>query len=303
VPGQPQSTWTPGTVLANYRQLSFGAYTFPLTFQESSRILNLALDKRKLQFSTGDYIAPNSAVQGRVITITGALGSGMMGTAGNVLQTDADLENERAALAGLQSGGPQRLFVRSDRFINAVMESFDFAFHQDGGAFRYADCKLNFYAADPRYYSTTVTSATYGPITDSAVHVYPVAHLGNVRAWPTINITGACTAPSIYIAQGAKLVKVTFGTLTMVAGDQLIIQCDPRPEIRNFVAIYTPYGQSGVNAMQYVRISDFVNSLDYAQFFPFVEATQFQSSPQTFGFSNTASGNYTVTITYNNTYL
>lgn len=303
MPGASQSTWVVGAPLNNFRQITYGPYTFPLTFQETNRLVSLALDKRKVQFNTGDYVAPNSAPQGRVIAISGAVGSGMMGTAGNILQSDTDLENERAALAGLQLAGPQRLYVRYDRYINALLETFDFAFHQDGGAFRYADYKLNFYAADPRYYSTISTTTTYGPFTDSALHVNTILHAGNTRSWPTITITGACVAPSIYIAQGTKMIKVTFGLLTMVAGDQLVIQCDPRPEFRNIVAQLTPYGQSTVNAMQYVRISDFFNTLDYAQFFPFIESAQFSAGTQTFGVSNTASGNYTVAVVYQDTWL
>ena len=304
MPGLPQSTWTPGATLANYRELSFGPYTFPLSFQESSRVISLALDKRKIQFGMGDYVEPNSMPQGRVITIVGTVGSGMVGTAGNVLATDVDLENERAALAGMQILGLQKLFVRYDRYILAFLETFEFSFQQDGGAFRYADYKLTFYAPDPRYYSVNATTATIGPITDAAAHNSTIAHVGNVRAFPTFVFTGVCTAPAIQIAQGAAYISVKFSALTMVAGDKLSIATDPRPEYRNNGIIYTPSGGAAVNALKYASINDFSNNLDFSQFFPFIESSQVYTPAQTFTFSNSnATANYTVNTAWNDTWL
>src|SRR5271165_686110 len=151
-PGYSDLTgYTSGTALINTRQIAFGTYKFPLTFQEQSRNLKMALDQRRVPFLIGDQMPPNSSVKGREISIAGTIGTGIIGSAGTTIQTYNDLENERALLAGLQTVGRQSLFTRYDRYCNAYLSEFDFKFIQDGGLYRYADYTLKFIADDPRY--------------------------------------------------------------------------------------------------------------------------------------------------------
>src|ERR1700722_17219722 len=130
------STYTTGSPLAPTRQIVFGndtdQYVFPLTFQEQSRNLKLALMKQRVPFNWGDHSPPNTSVNGRDVTIIGDIGSLLYGSNNNQLVTANDLEAERAILAGLQTLGRQKLWTRWDRFVYAYLAEFDFKYFQDG---------------------------------------------------------------------------------------------------------------------------------------------------------------------------
>jgi hypothetical protein len=300
--------WTPGSTLTQYREIVYGAYIFPLTFQVTDNDSKLAIDKRKISRVMGDFQAyPKSVLSGRQLSVLGDVGSGMVGSAGNMLQTPTDLENERALLAGLQNLGKQKLWTRWDRYINAELEEFSFKFFQDGGSYRYATEDLKFYASDPRYYSATVHSTNMGPFTDASAHaINPISHLGNCRAYPTIIITGACVSPTISIYQGgSNLISVTFSTLTMGAGDVLTIATDPRPEYRNQPVIYVPYGGAAINGLIYcIPSTDLANSIDSSEFFPYIEqASQTIGTQQFVIQAQSGTNNYSVALTYQDTWL
>lgn len=303
----PLEGWTPGSAIAGYRELVYDDYIFPLSMQEVSRTSKLAVDKRKIARVIGEYSAnPKSTMQGRDIQFVGDVGTGLMGSAGNTLVTATDLENERVLLARKQNLGKKKLWTRWDRYILAELEEFDFKYLQDGGAFRFASFDAKFYAADPRYYSATVNTASGGPYTNTAENTLVVSHLGNTRAYPIITITGACTHPRIRInlVSLGLVVSVTFSTLTMVAGDTLVIACDPRPETRNSVATYT-LTSTGIaaNALPYCNpATDFANNYDATEFFPFIEDPTLCAS-QTLGVTSSAAGSYTVSVAWNDTWL
>jgi hypothetical protein len=305
--GNPLEAWTPGAYLPDFRQIQFGGYIFPLTFQEKDRNLKMMLDRRKLAMNFGEYIDGAANVGGRDVEIAGDVGSLVRGSAGGVLQTAADLELERTVLAGLQVLGKQPLWVRPDRYLHALMSEFDFKFMPDGGAFRYATWDVKFIADDPRYYSTQQNTFSMGPFTDTAQHTHAISHLGNVKAFPTIVITGACTHPTIWTqtSDGSKQVSVRFSKLTMIAGDTLTIQCDPRPEYRNNAVVYTPSGGIAQNGMKYINpASDFGNTWDARQFFPLIETNLYGGyAGQLFGVQSTVAGSYSVSVTFNDTWL
>jgi hypothetical protein len=272
------TSYTSGTPLINTRQLAFGTYLFPLTFQEQDRGLKLALDQKRVPFLFGDHMPPNSNVKAREITLVGTLGTGVIGSSGTTLETYNDLETERTLLAGLQNMGRQSLFTRFDRFQNAYLSEFEFKFMQDGGLFRYADYQIKFIADDPRYYglSAYTISGVAGAGIDALVSTGPT-HLGNTNAFPTFTFT--CTAgtgqvggtgPYVELTSGASTLIVGFSKLVMFGGDTLVVQCDPRPEYRCRGAVYTPNGQPPQNAFQYCQTSDFTNGIDFTEFFPFV---------------------------------
>ena len=303
----PLESWTPGSPLANFREIVFGNYVFPLTFQENARTQKLVVDKRKIARVAGAFTAqPKSTLDGRVVTIVGTAGSGMMGSSGNVLVTATDLENERVQIARLQGLGKQKLFTRWDRYIYAELEEFDHKFLQDGGAFRYADWKLTFYAADPRYYSTTANSSTYGPVVASGTNSWAISHLGNTRAYPVITISGACANPTIAIYQGpSNYIQVAFTSLVMAAGDTLTFSCDPRPETRNTCAVYQPASGAAVNALIYINPSTgLANNIDGSEFLPYIEDSTQQLGVQGLYIGASAgTNNYTVNVTYNDTWI
>lgn len=312
----PWSSWTPGTPLSEFRQIVFGGYIFPLTFQETERDAKLAVQTQpKMSFNPGgDYLPANTSLTSRIITIKGDVGSGLIGSTGNTLVTADDLEAERCLLAGLQTLGAQPLYVRPDRYIMAFLAEFDMAPFQDGGASRYATWTLKFIATDPRYFSVSSTSIAFNSgatITNTTAHSVTTATVGNTRAFPVFSITGACNSPSISIhdptnpppGQTFSIIGVTFSLLTMNAGDQLTVSCDPRPEIRRTCAQLIRSGTSiALNALQYINPStDFSNNKDSTLFFPCLEPYDGEYS----SFVQSASGtiNYTASVAWTDRYL
>lgn len=309
MPGLSLESYTAGSPLINYRELQFGAYTFPLTFQEQSRILKAKLDRQVVPYATGEYISPQSNVGSREITFVGPIGSGLVASDGSTIVTATDLEDERALFSNLQSLGKQQLWVRSDRYCNAYLESFEHRFFQDGGVFRYADWLLKFVADDPRYFSATSHSTTSGTITDAVVHA--IASGANIqannttRAFPILKYTGACSKPyfGIVYTSGVQI-AVTFSGLTMAAGDTLVLDTDPRPEHRMNAAIYTPNGGQPVNAMKYINpAADFANNYDTRFFFPFIEPPSAATAAQSVQYKSATVGSYTFNMTFQDTWL
>lgn len=305
------------------RQIIFGndsnQYVFPLTFQESDRMLKLKLDKKGVPFNWGAHAPPNTQVDAREITIVGPLGSlvygGRTNSSGQFLQllTADDLEAERALLAGLQQLGRQKLWTRWDRYCIAYLEEFDFKFFQDGGAYRYAQWELKFWADDPRYYGKTQSSYSFGSTTSNALQGVAVTQNGNVRAYPIFTFTGTggtlssdvcLSAPEIGMQVGSNILTLSFAGLTMYYQDTLVINCDPRPEHRNSAAIYTSNSSAQYNALQYINgASGISNNLDFSEFFPFIPNG---TGGCTLLVGATCAGvpkGYSCTITWNDTYL
>lgn len=297
MPGNPISGWTPGALLQNYRELSFGTYTFPLTFQEITRQSRVAVNRQKLPFNYGEYSSGYTTLSGRDIEISGAVGSGLIGSSNAKIITETDLENERSLLAGLMDQGAQQLYVRPDRYINAQLIDFDHRF-MDGTSFRFADWVLKFYAGDPRYYSTNPISVNGGPYTDAVQHTLTINGLGNTKAWPTITITGACTRPFVAIAAPSGYIGMTFSKLTMTAGQTLTIYTDPRPETIQNPIIYSGSAAPGLSLLN--PANDLANSLDSRYFFPFISPTPTAS---TLTVSSAVAGSYTVAVVYRDTWI
>lgn len=287
-------------------QLSFGTYTFPVTFQETSRTLTLAFDKKKIPFNWGEQIAPNTSMNGRTIEIGGAVGSMITGSLGNVLSSATDLEAERRLLAALQAKGRQALFVGAQQYIMAYLESFEHKFFQDAFGFRYADWVLKFFADDPRYLSPTPTTTTHSNTAASGVstNTLPLTTTGNVRTYPVLTFTaGAATVgagPYVEITYGGLTLGVKFSMLTMVAGSTLVITCDPRPNTRSIAAVYTAGGPA-TNALQYCAITDFSNDYDLTEWFPFIDPGIIQTL--SYGFAAGSGGAYTFSTTVTDRWL
>ena len=289
----PVEGWTPGALLANYREIKFGTYLFPLSFQEESRNLKLKSDQRPIPFGLGEYLDPNSSVAGRDITIKGDMGTGLQGGYSNTtLVTASDLETERSVVAALQAAGKQKLFVRPDRYCWAYLVDNTHAFMQDGGGFRFATWTLKFRADDPRYYSTNPTVLPFTTTTGA------FQQQGMVRAYPTITIPGPVTNPTITMIDGTtgNSLAVTF-TVTLAAGDVLVMRTDPRPDSRRIAAQLTLSGGAVVNALQYIVVpTGFANNLDASEIFPFINPAGNNTT-----ITCTAGGSYSVS--YNDTWL
>jgi hypothetical protein len=300
----PVEGWTPGQPLANYREIVYGSYIFPLTFQEVTREAQLSVNRIKLPFNSGEFIGQSVQLIGRDVNIVGTIGSGMMGSGGNTLVTATDLENERSLLAGFQLT-TNNLWVRPDRYLKAKMSDFSHKFMQDGGGFRYADWDIKFIADDPRYYSTTVHSANSGQITSTAKTNFAASqdNLGNVNAFPTFVITGSGTGPYVIGAQTVSpspYIEIRFSTLTMSAGDTLVISCDPRPEVRQICAQWTHSGVT-VNALPYcVPATDLFNNLDARYVLPYMDPVNLTSF---YCGMTGGSPNYNCTVTWQDTWI
>lgn len=264
------------------RQISFGSYLFPITAQETSRVTTLAFDKKKVPFNYGESVSLNSSLSARDIVITCAVGSLIQGSNDNILATNADLENERRLLAGLQLNGRQALQVGEQQFIYCFLESFEHKFFADAFGFRYADWTLKFYCDDPRYISTTPSNHSGG----ASGSFIPVIS-GNVRSYPSCVFSGSGSAPFINIAStsGTQL-SVTFSKLTM--NGTLSIVCDPRTNNRSQCAVY-----NGTNALAYAAITDFHNDYDLTEWFPFFNPPQIETGMTfSWGFASGGTGTF-----------
>lgn len=289
------------------RQLTFGSYTFPLTFQESDRVNALAMDKQKVPFNYGEHIQPNTNSGARTVEIKGAVGSLIQGSLNNFLATAADLEAERRLLAGLQLSGKQQLYVGTGQYLEAYLESFDHKFWQDAFGFRYADWVIKFWAEDPRYFAPTLTTnhssntATSGVTTNNI----NVSTNGNVRTFPTAKFTAGAstvgTGPFIQITNGTVSLKVIFSQLVMSANSVLAIDCDPRPDHRTIAAVYTASGASPSNALQYALVTDFINNYDISEWFPFIDPIS--GLVWSYGFMNGAGGTYTFDLSFQDRWM
>lgn len=289
----PLEGWTPGTTLANYREIKFGNYIFPLTFQEQSRTAKLKADSRALPFGYGEYQDPNSSMNGRDVVLIGEIGTNLLGgKSGSTLVTATDLENERSYLGSLQAAGRQKLFVRSDRYCNAFLNEFTHVFLQDGGGFRFATWTLKFKADDPRYYATNPSVVSFTSTTPTIIQN------GNMRAYPVITINGPVTNPTVTMIDGAtgKTIAVTF-TTTVASGDKIVLTTDPRPENRRIAALYVFANGTITNALQFITVpTGFANNLDASEIFPFINPNGNSTI-----ISVTAGGNYS--LSYNDTWL
>lgn len=152
-PAVPPFANLPSINPQSWRMFQFGPYLFPVTFQERSRDSKMALIKKKLPFTPGDYNPGNTSMNGRTTELFGSVSTGMRGFSGNLITNQDAVEAERSYLAGLQSLGKQSLYVRSDRFLWAWMEDFTIT-QTDGVGFRMFDWVVKFYADDPRYYGS-----------------------------------------------------------------------------------------------------------------------------------------------------
>jgi len=280
----PLEGWTPGSSIANYREIKFGTYLFPLSFQEKSRVSKLKADSRPLPFGYGEYQEPNSSLTGRDIEVIGDMGTGLQGGYSNVtLVTASDLEAERAVLGAIQAAGRQKLWVRPDRYCWAYLNEFDHSFMLDGGAFRFATWTLKFKADDPRYYSTNATTIPFTTTTGL------FQQQGTARAYPIITINGPVTNPIITMIDGTtgNSIAVTF-TVVLAASDKLVLTTDPRPENRRFAAQMTRASGVISNALSLITVpSGFANNLDASEVFPFI---------------NPAGNNTTITCTVGGNY-
>lgn len=308
MPGSPFSAWVPGQPLINFRQFQFGTFLFPLTFQEESREVKLAADIRKIPFQYGEYLDWASSLTGRDITLVGDVGSGLIGSTGSVLQTAADLEAERAVLAGLQAKGLQQLWSAPDKFCWAYMMSFKHSFFKEGGAHRFAAWTLTFKAPDPRYYSAAPNQFLFNSgsaITTNTLQTQLVTHLGSARAYPTVTFVGVMNVPVVTVSNNTTGQSTTlrFSGLIMSAGDRLQVICDPRPENRRICALWTPNGGVPQNALKFVNpVLDIITNYDPSELLPWIGTAD--SGPHTaYVSSQNTPCNYTAQILYYNTYL
>jgi hypothetical protein len=273
------ATYTSGDPMVNSAQIAYGGYRFPLTAQVTENAIKLGADIKKVPFGFGAHVPPNTTPAERTITIVGMMGTGVTGALGNVLQNYTDLENERVLMiAGMGGGRRLPLYTRFDRYCMAYVLEFTWKPMQDGGLFRYAEFTVKFLADDPRYFYHTLNSgsASVGPFTAAGTNTLTVTNNGNMNAYPVCTFTGAGTAPYIGVIapNGSMSVGFSGQTITnpfsMVAGDTLVIDTDPRPEHRCRAAIYT-HSAIQTLALQYIAPGDYaINSLDFSEFFPFI---------------------------------
>jgi hypothetical protein len=316
VPAHPASLGVGGVLGSGFQ---FGPYYFPGTFQETNRMTQRSLARKKIPFMMGEYSPNTTSLAAREISLVADIGPGVYSPAqGIVLATPNDLEAERVLLAqtqieqaamgyayfpgGIVSGyeGPGSvlvpsptgwpLWIRSDRYINAKLSKFPHVFGDSMG-FRVANWKIDFVCDDPRYFGTSIYNSGNNALPGSSqTNSGNITHLGNTKAFPVFLWTvvgGNCIGPKITMtitngtsgAPGTGSITVQFSNLKMTAGDQLLLNCDIRPEAQQYAALYYPggiaSGVSPINALQYIlpANNDFINSLDNRYFFPYIEAS------------------------------
>ena len=316
---QPFSKWpktapfTQSLPMGDFREIQFGPYVFPLTMQERNRDQKLALLKKKIPFTPGDYNPANVSFVGASTEIYGPVGvnilSGILDAKlgyNKLILTPDDVESERAYLAGLQAQGALPLWVRPDRFVFAKLEDFNHSF-TDGTSWKMADWVCKFYMQDPRYYGTVAQVFSVKESSDpgggGSQYSKTVAQNGTTKSFPTFTFKGRFNGPAVMIDYGnGAHIKLCFSQLNSGSDDKLTIYCDPRPESQQVPAVWIHNGVAQ-NAMSQVQPSDFSNTMDYQYFLPYIDTSKYGQGTQTVKFGTTGGGSYTFSAAYYDTYI
>ncbi|MDB5042163.1 MAG: Phage tail protein [Candidatus Eremiobacteraeota bacterium] len=267
--------------------ISFGGYSFPASFMLVSRDQPSTVDRLKIPFLDGEQI-PQGTRAAKVIAIKGTIGGvGAVDSAGAFIVTRDQAEAECNLMESYLESGYQALNVGATpaRAIQCQKTKFT-STYVEGTQQTVIEVQIEFVAADPRWIATATT--TLGPST--SLNTSGIVIGGSGIVYPTATFVGAYVNPALTLfpsGGGGNSIRLQL-LKTMVGGDQIVIDCDPRNRANGVLL-------NGVPRLDLIDLTNSTNGVGDASFFPYLSA----------GSSNTvttSAGGTSVTVSWHEAY-
>jgi phage-related protein len=236
--------------------LSFGGYIFPAAFVLLQRDQPTSIDEVKVPMYMGTT-APVGTMGSKVLSLRGTIGGqGAVDSAGVYILNKTQAEAELNLMASYLESGYQPFGISQTppRTIAAQKRKFTTK-PRDGTDQACVDVEIELVAPDPRWIGTASASiAASGTATAG----------GSAPTFPKATFTGAGTPPTLKIqpAGSAGYVQVIAG-YTMLAGDTLVIDCDPRNRAKAILL-------NGLPRLDLLGTAGATNTVGDNAFFPYL---------------------------------
>lgn len=187
-----------------------GSYTFPNTFYIASVSGDNRLPTEDIPRRDGVAIG-DVTLKEKIVQIRGMLRS----------DTVAGMQTARDGLMAALHAGRQKLYLQSDRYIYASLNSFA-SDYDPASLNRYCDVSIDLLCDDPFWISETESSDIWSNPSFNSSHNIAIG--GNAYILPVFELTAATTGTWIDV-------RITVGTTqvclsgTVAAGDILVIDC------------------------------------------------------------------------------
>jgi hypothetical protein len=245
--------------------ISLGGYTFPASFKLVSRDQPTTIDEVKIPFFDGSNAAPGTR-SSKVIRIGGTIGGpGSVDSFGNYISTRDQAEAELNLMSTYLESGyqPLRAGLTPPRSIQAQKRKSTFTY-VEGTARSVIEVDLEFVAPDPRWLSDATTTVGGGPSISTTVTVG-----GTGITYPVFTFTGPYVNPLVKISPpGGGYVQLAL-TLTMAAGETLVVDCDPRRRATGIVYNTNVVANAG-SRLDVIGINGATNTVGDSAFFPYL---------------------------------
>lgn len=247
--------------MATYKQsrISFGSYTFPAGFRLQGLQDDANIDEVKIPFTDGSSAPPGTRGSKKVRVFGTIGGYGSVDSAGNLILTLDQAENEAQLMRTYLASGYQQLVAgyTPARYILAQLQKFATAPVEYTGRLALG-VQITFLAQDPRWLASASSSVTL-PLgtTENAVSN------GTAITYPVITINGPLTNPYVQVtpAGASGSISDTF-TVTMASTDQLVVDANPRNR-PNAVQL------NGSPRLDLLGTSGISNTIGDSAFFPY----------------------------------
>lgn len=239
---------------------SFGDYTFPIGFVLVERDQDSRIDTVDIPMRDGS-LAPAGVEAAKSLRLVGQVGgNGAVDSSGNYITTRDQCTAELNLMASYLRQGYQQLKAgdADGRYIWAQKQKF-VATYEPGCGGRIAQVEIQFLAQDPRWLSAATNTHDFG-----AGGTANVDGAGSAIAYPQLTVHGPFTNPYLQITPAGESgsVKVT-ATVALVAGDVLVIDCDPRNRANALLL-------NGAPRLDLLGTSGSVNTLGNDAYFPYL---------------------------------
>ena len=243
--------------------ISFGGYTFPAGFRLDQRVQDNVIEEVKIPFLDGTS-APASSRDSKKIHVVGTIGGwGAVDSSGAYIGNRDQAEAELNLMYSYLESGYQQLKVGATpaRYIYA-QKIKSTAQYEEASQQQKIDVDITFLAQDPRWLATATSSIGGG----TSIAAVIATSNGSSLTYPKFTFSGAYTNPTLTVYPGNGTPYITCAmTLTMVGGDTLVVDCDPRN--RQNAILY-----NGNPRLDILGTAGLTNTVGDAAFFPYLLA-------------------------------
>jgi hypothetical protein len=272
-------------------QVQFGAYVFAAATRVLTRDQPTTIDEEKIPFLDGSS-APSGTRGSKIITLDGMIGGlGAVDSSGTLMTSSNHAEAEINLLSSYLESGYQPLQfldILPARTLQVQKRKSTFTPVPGSGRTAY-DFTIEMLAQDPRWVAAAVT--TVGP-TAFIANSGPVIG-GSAITYPVFTFIGAYVNPTIYITPAGLSGSIRLQvTRSMLAGDTLVLDCDPRNRL-------TAVKLNGVPRLDLIDFTLTTNAAGDSAFFPYLlPGTTVSLNAGSFTVNGTS-----VTVTWREAYL